>query len=143
MQSISRRDFFKMSAGGILLPFILESAEIIEHLTPLLPKHTLIGLTDLNASMYNLTIAAKAVAREIDSFSCMITDLYMEPLNTKYNRRKNLICRIYTSDWIRETQAIKQVFVPPYEQLRFRVHTHGLSGGPYEVKTHLKAIPIG
>ena len=140
MNSISRRDFFKMSAGGILLPFILESVEVIE-LTPLLPNHVIAGLTDVNISMYNLTLAAKAATREIDNFSSMISDLYMEPLNTTRNKRKNLICRIYTSNWMRKPQVIKQVFVP-YEQLRFRIHTHKLSGETYEVETRLTAIPI-
>jgi len=138
MTSINRRDFFKVTAGGILLPFILEPANLV---TPLLPKHMIAGLTDTNVLMYNLTLVAKVSTREIDNFSSMIADLYMEPLDTRRNKRRNLIGRIYTSNVEREVAAIRQVFVPD-EQLRFRVHTHSLSGTPYEVETHLKAVHL-
>lgn len=144
MTRIDRRDFFKISAGGILLPFILEPAAEVAAEVGLTAIHShaghmIAGLTDLNATFYNLTLSAKVLTKEVDNISSMLLDLYMEPLDTARNKQKYVLGRIITSNVERERILYKQVFVPNI-LLQFRVHTHSLCGTPYEVETRLTKV---
>jgi len=136
VKSISRRTFFKATAGGILLPFVLEPIGPADVEIASL-KNIIHGIKVIRNSMYQLTLSAKTTTSHIDNFSSMILDLYMEPLDTKTNKRRNLIGRMYTNNVERNVQMVRQVSIPNIP-MRFRTQIHKLSGQLYEVQARLQ-----